>query len=75
MDLDAGRHATLSDPQGQVCAQSEAYSHGRIRFEAAGTGGFGYDPLFEIEEYRRTFGELGPAAKQPSATGHGPSEP
>jgi XTP/dITP diphosphohydrolase len=28
-----------------------------------GTGGFGYDPLFLIPEYHRTFGELGPATK------------
>ena len=32
---------------------------GRIRLEPAGTAGFGYDPLFEIVEYHRTFGELG----------------
>jgi XTP/dITP diphosphohydrolase len=30
----------------------------------AGNGGFGYDPLFEVVEYRRTFGELGPFVKQ-----------
>ena len=56
-------HATLSDPEGRVQAESEGYCHGRIRFEPAGTGGFGYDPLFEIVEYHRTFGELGPTVK------------
>jgi XTP/dITP diphosphohydrolase len=56
-------HATLSDPDGNIRAESEGYCHGRIRFEEAGTGGFGYDPLFEIVEYHRTFGELGPAVK------------
>jgi XTP/dITP diphosphohydrolase len=25
--------------------------------------GFGYDPLFEVVEYHRTFGELGEAVK------------
>jgi XTP/dITP diphosphohydrolase len=56
-------HATLADPEGNIRAESEGYCHGRIRFEPAGTGGFGYDPLFEIVEYHRTFGELGPAVK------------
>ena len=28
-----------------------------------GTGGFGYDPLFEIVEYHRTFGTLSPQLK------------
>jgi XTP/dITP diphosphohydrolase len=56
-------HATLSDPTGNIQAEAEGYCHGRIRFEPAGTGGFGYDPLFEIVEYHRTFGELGPTVK------------
>jgi XTP/dITP diphosphohydrolase len=56
-------HATLSDPEGNIRAESENCCSGRIRFEPAGTGGFGYDPLFEVVEYHRTFGELGPAVK------------
>ena len=56
-------HMTVSDPDGRICAESEAYCRGRIRGEPVGTHGFGYDPLFEIVEYRRTFGQLGPAAK------------
>lgn len=56
-------HATLSDPFGQVRADSEGDCHGRIRAEATGQAGFGYDPLFEIVEYHRTFGELGGAVK------------
>ncbi len=56
-------HATVSDPQGQIRAESEGYCHGRIRFQPAGAGGFGYDPLFEIVEYRRTFGELSSTVK------------
>jgi len=56
-------HATLADPAGTIQAQADGYCHGRIRFEPVGTGGFGYDPLFEIVEYHRTFGELGPAVK------------
>lgn len=56
-------HATLSDPDGNIQAEAEGYCHGRILFEAAGTNGFGYDPFFEIVEYHRTFGQLGPTVK------------
>jgi XTP/dITP diphosphohydrolase len=57
-------HVTLSDPQGAIRAESHAECHGRIRFKAAGANGFGYDPLFELTEYHRTFGELGPHVKR-----------
>jgi XTP/dITP diphosphohydrolase len=56
-------HAVISDPDGQVRAESVGRCFGRIRREAAGSGGFGYDPLFEIVEYHQTFGELGPVFK------------
>jgi len=49
----------VSDPSGEIHAQSEAACHGRILFEPRGENGFGYDPLFEIVEYHRTFAELG----------------
>jgi XTP/dITP diphosphohydrolase len=56
-------HLTLADPRGEVRADCEAYCHGRIRFEPVGAAGFGYDPLFEVVEYHRTFGELGENVK------------
>jgi XTP/dITP diphosphohydrolase len=56
-------HATLSDPLGNIRAESEGQCHGRMLFEETGTEGFGYDPLFEIVEYHRTFGRLGLAVK------------
>jgi XTP/dITP diphosphohydrolase len=56
-------HAAVSDPQGRIVAEAEARCHGIIRPEPSGRGGFGYDPLFEIQEYHRTFGDLGPTAK------------
>jgi XTP/dITP diphosphohydrolase len=56
-------HAVLADSRGNVRAESTGECHGRIRFEPAGTGGFGYDPYFELVEYHRTFGELGPIVK------------
>ncbi len=36
---------------------------GLIAFEASGRYGFGYDPLFLIPKYRKTFGRLGLKAK------------
>ncbi len=57
-------HMAISDPTGQIRATAEDYCYGRIRFEPSGENGFGYDPLFEIPEYHRTFGELGPSIKK-----------
>ena len=57
-------HVTLADPTGAIRAESHAVCQGRIRFEPAGSNGFGYDPLFEVIEYHRTFGELGPHVKR-----------
>lgn len=56
-------YAVLSDPDGNVRAESEGVCRGRILTQAAGSGGFGYDPLFEIIELHHTFGELSPAVK------------
>ena len=53
----------LSDPAGEIHAETRGTCRGRIRFEPRGTSGFGYDPLFEIVEYHRTFAELGSLAK------------
>lgn len=56
--------AALADPQGQVRAVVEGRCHGWIATERRGQAGFGYDPLFLIPEYHRTFGELGPRVKE-----------
>jgi XTP/dITP diphosphohydrolase len=53
----------LADPTGTVRATSDGICRGRIRDTEMGTGGFGYDPLFEILEYHRTFGELSAVVK------------
>lgn len=57
-------HVAVADPAGNVRAESDGICRGRIRFEPAGANGFGYDPLFEVVEYHRTFGELGPSVKR-----------
>jgi XTP/dITP diphosphohydrolase len=54
----------LADPAGCVRAEARGECHGRIVERPRGAGGFGYDPLFELREWRRTFGELGPAVKR-----------
>ncbi|MBA62707.1 MAG: non-canonical purine NTP pyrophosphatase, RdgB/HAM1 family [Planctomycetaceae bacterium] len=57
-------HMAVSDPNGEIRATAEDYCYGRMRFEPSGENGFGYDPLFEIPEYHKTFGELGPSIKR-----------
>jgi XTP/dITP diphosphohydrolase len=61
-------HMALADPRGTIRAESQAACRGRILFEPRGTQGFGYDPLFEILEFHKTFAELGLAVK--SALSH-----
>ncbi len=55
--------AALADPGGEVRAVVEGRCHGVILRQPRGDGGFGYDPLFLIPEYHRTFGELSPRVK------------
>lgn len=52
-------HIAVSDPTGTIQAESEAACCGRILFTPRGVDGFGYDPLFEIVEYHRSFAEFG----------------
>ena len=56
-------HAALSDPNGRIVAVSSGVCGGVIADRPSGAGGFGYDPLFIVPEYQRTFGELSPAVK------------
>jgi XTP/dITP diphosphohydrolase len=52
-------HIAVADATGEIRAQSEAACRGRILFEPRGQSGFGYDPLFEVVEYHRSFAEFG----------------
>jgi XTP/dITP diphosphohydrolase len=56
-------HAALADPTGAIVAVSQGECRGLIAAARQGSGGFGYDPLFIVPEYHRTFGELAPAVK------------
>lgn len=51
-------HAALADPAGGIVAVAAGTCGGLIAEQPAGCGGFGYDPLFIVPEYHRTFGEL-----------------
>jgi XTP/dITP diphosphohydrolase len=53
----------LADPSGTIRAEVQARCRGRITREPRGDRGFGYDPLFLIREYHKTFGELGETVK------------
>jgi len=56
-------YMALADPTGTVRAESQGACRGRILGQQRGATGFGYDPLFEVLEYHRTFAELGLVAK------------
>jgi XTP/dITP diphosphohydrolase len=53
----------LADPSGTIRVETEAACRGRIIHAPRGPNGFGYDPLFLIPEYHKTFGELSPLVK------------
>ena len=56
-------HLAVSDPDGEVRLIASGRCRGQILTELSGTSGFGYDPLFLIREYHRTFGQLSAATK------------
>jgi XTP/dITP diphosphohydrolase len=57
-------HLAVADPAGEIRLEIGACCRGRIVAEHRGGQGFGYDPLFWIPEYHRTFGELGLSVKR-----------
>jgi len=54
--------AAYAEPKGEVLL-AEGESQGQIAREAAGEGGFGYDPIFIPDGYRVTMAQLTPAQK------------
>lgn len=42
---------------------AEGVCEGYIAWEPKGTAGFGYDPIFYVPEYRKTFAEIEPSLK------------
>lgn len=53
----------VADPGGAVRLESTGACRGRIVREPRGAHGFGYDPLFLVPEYHKTFGELSSLVK------------
>ncbi|MFC1576868.1 RdgB/HAM1 family non-canonical purine NTP pyrophosphatase [Candidatus Omnitrophota bacterium] len=51
-------HVSIAD-NGRVINNIEEDCRGVISFDLRGRYGFGYDPLFIIPKYKKTFGELG----------------
>ena len=45
--------------KGRLVGLTEGRSRGRIGFEAKGRAGFGYDPVFISDGYKKTFAQLG----------------
>ena len=53
----------LSFPNGQTISfQGKVY--GQLQFPAKGLNGFGYDPIFVPNEYKKTFGEMNYSYKE-----------
>ena len=53
----------IARPDGSIALQCEGRCAGEILTEARGTGGFGYDPIFYVPEYQKTFAEMTPDEK------------
>jgi XTP/dITP diphosphohydrolase len=56
-------HLAVADPSGEVRLNASGHCRGVIVRQVRGRQGFGYDPLFLIPEYSKTFGELSPVVK------------
>ncbi|MCA6070725.1 MAG: XTP/dITP diphosphatase [Endomicrobium sp.] len=52
----------ISSPEGKIYF-TEGKIFGTISLRVAGTSGFGYDPIFYVPEYGKTFSELGSEVK------------
>ncbi len=55
-------YIALANPKG-VIGVVDGKCNGLIALKPQGTNGFGYDPLFFIPSYNKTFGQLDPAIK------------
>jgi XTP/dITP diphosphohydrolase len=53
----------VADPEGTIRLEADGACRGRILHSPRGINGFGYDPLFLIPEYHRSFGELSSVVK------------
>jgi len=49
--------------KGKVVGVAEGRCEGKIGFESKGENGFGYDPVFTPDGYKKTFAEMAPGEK------------
>jgi XTP/dITP diphosphohydrolase len=54
----------VARPDGTIVLETEGICRGEITRTPAGTGGFGYDPIFYVPELGQTFASLTPDQKQ-----------
>ncbi len=57
-------HASIAGANGTIISQAQGICHGNIALRAAGTHGFGYDPIFIPEGFTQTFGQLSSEIKR-----------
>jgi len=48
----------ISYPNGEIALQALGICTGEILYQPRGTGGFGYDPIFYVPAYQKTFAEM-----------------
>ena len=53
----------IVDKNANILFQTQQYCHGEILKEEIGTGGFGYDPIFYVEEEKMGMAQLTPEKK------------
>lgn len=53
----------IARPDGTIAAQADGVCPGEILQAPKGAGGFGYDPIFYVPEFRMTFAEMPPEVK------------
>ncbi|MBR8839873.1 MAG: RdgB/HAM1 family non-canonical purine NTP pyrophosphatase [Stigonema ocellatum SAG 48.90 = DSM 106950] len=54
----------MARPDGAIALQSEGVCRGEILHTPRGHGGFGYDPIFYVQEMQLTFAEMTPELKR-----------
>ncbi len=54
----------LARPDGAIALESEGICRGEILDAPRGDGGFGYDPIFYVPEYKLSFAEMTPDMKR-----------
>lgn len=54
----------IATPDGSIALQTEGICPGEILKSPQGQGGFGYDPIFYVPQYQKTFAQMTPDLKQ-----------